>query len=123
MFLLSIFAVFSVVISISGSVKYSDATHLPFSGPETKRERAREREKDTKRDRKRETEIDSDRGRRAQTQKDTAMISVQTLRREVREHISSHIAQTVQSEASCIFFFGLLESYCSLILADLYFYH
>lgn len=26
-------AVFSVVISISGSVKYSDATHLPFSGP------------------------------------------------------------------------------------------
>lgn len=27
------FAVFSVVISISGSVKYSDATHLPFSDP------------------------------------------------------------------------------------------
>ena len=32
--LLSMLAVFSVVISISGSVKYSDATHLPFSGPE-----------------------------------------------------------------------------------------
>lgn len=27
---------FSVVISISGSVKYSDATHRPFSGPEGK---------------------------------------------------------------------------------------
>ena len=33
-------AVFSVVISISGSVKYSDATHLPFSGPERERERS-----------------------------------------------------------------------------------
>lgn len=30
------FAVFSVVSSISGSVKYSDATHLPFSDPERK---------------------------------------------------------------------------------------
>lgn len=30
---LRMFAVFSVVISISGSVKYSDATHLPFSDP------------------------------------------------------------------------------------------
>lgn len=30
---LRIFAVFSVVISISGSVKYSDATHRPFSDP------------------------------------------------------------------------------------------
>lgn len=35
-YLLRIFAVFSVVISISGSVKYSDATHLPFSAPERK---------------------------------------------------------------------------------------
>lgn len=33
---LRMFAVFSVVISISGSVKYSDATHLPFSDPEVK---------------------------------------------------------------------------------------
>lgn len=32
---LRIFAVFSVVISISGSVKYSEATHLPFSEPKT----------------------------------------------------------------------------------------
>lgn len=30
------FAVFSVVSSMSGSVKYSDATHLPFSDPERK---------------------------------------------------------------------------------------
>lgn len=30
---LRMFAVFSVVISISGSVKYSEATHLPFSDP------------------------------------------------------------------------------------------
>lgn len=37
-------AVFSVVISISGSVKYSDATHLPFSGPEIERETERERQ-------------------------------------------------------------------------------
>lgn len=40
--LLRMLAVFSVVISISGSVKYSDATHLPFSGPE--RERKMEQE-------------------------------------------------------------------------------
>lgn len=33
---LRMFAVFSVVISISGSVKYSDATHLPFSDPARK---------------------------------------------------------------------------------------
>lgn len=37
--LLRMLAVFSVVISISGSVKYSEATHLPFSGPERRRER------------------------------------------------------------------------------------
>lgn len=36
-------AVFSVVISISGSVKYSDATHLPFSGPEREMEKRRRR--------------------------------------------------------------------------------
>lgn len=30
-------AVFSVVSSMSGSVKYSDATHLPFSDPERKK--------------------------------------------------------------------------------------
>lgn len=42
---LSILAVFSVVISISGSVKYSDATHLPFSGPERERERKGKRMK------------------------------------------------------------------------------
>lgn len=72
-FLLSILAVFSVVISISGSVKYSDATHLPFSGPEIERETERKRERDrgtkrdrdTKRDRERVyrqsgTEIDND---------------------------------------------------------------
>ena len=50
--LLRIFAVFSVVISISGSVKYSDATHLPFSGPEKETEtdqKKRERERDSKR--------------------------------------------------------------------------
>lgn len=40
--LLSMLAVFSVVISISGSVKYSEATHLPFSGPERRRERENE---------------------------------------------------------------------------------
>lgn len=39
--LLSMLAVFSVVISISGSVKYSDATHLPFSGPEREKEKER----------------------------------------------------------------------------------
>lgn len=50
-------AVFSVVISISGSVKYSDATHLPFSGPE----REREREKREKRESElRENEKQSD---------------------------------------------------------------
>jgi len=37
--------VFSVVISISGSVKYSDATHLPFSGPEIEKETERKRER------------------------------------------------------------------------------
>lgn len=37
--LLSMLAVFSVVISTSGSVKYSDATQRPFSGPERERER------------------------------------------------------------------------------------
>lgn len=35
---LRIFAVFSVVISISGSVKYSEATHFPFSEPERETE-------------------------------------------------------------------------------------
>ena len=40
---LRIFAVFSVVISISGSVKYSEATHRPFSEPERARERESER--------------------------------------------------------------------------------
>lgn len=40
--LLSMLAVFSVVISISGSVKYSDATHRPFSGPEREKERERD---------------------------------------------------------------------------------
>lgn len=41
------FAVFSVVSSISGSVKYSDATHLPFSDPERKQtsKRTQKREK------------------------------------------------------------------------------
>lgn len=38
-------AVFSVVISISGSVKYSDATHLPFSGPERERRRSEGRKR------------------------------------------------------------------------------
>lgn len=33
---LRMFAVFSVVISTSGSLKYSDATHLPFSDPDRK---------------------------------------------------------------------------------------
>lgn len=41
--LLRMLAVFSVVISISGSVKYSDATHLPFSGPEGETEGWKER--------------------------------------------------------------------------------
>ena len=50
--LLRMLAVFSVVISISGSVKYSDATHLPFSGPE--REREREKEKSEKQSDERE---------------------------------------------------------------------
>lgn len=35
-YLLRMFAVFSVVISMSGSVKYSADTHLPFSDPATK---------------------------------------------------------------------------------------
>lgn len=39
---LRIFAVFSVVISISGSVKYSEATHRPFSEPTTVSERVYE---------------------------------------------------------------------------------
>lgn len=38
MYSLRIFAVFSVVISISGSVKYSEATHFPFSEPERETE-------------------------------------------------------------------------------------
>lgn len=44
-YLLRMLAVFSVVISISGSVKYSDATHLPFSGPERERETERRRKR------------------------------------------------------------------------------
>lgn len=40
---------FSVVISISGSVKYSDATHLPFSGPERETERRRRRRSEGRR--------------------------------------------------------------------------
>lgn len=43
--LLSMLAVFSVVISISGSVKYSDATHLPFSGPEREESEQSEKER------------------------------------------------------------------------------
>jgi len=46
---LRMLAVFSVVISISGSVKYSDATHRPFSGPEREREGERERERERER--------------------------------------------------------------------------
>lgn len=38
---LRIFAVFSVVISTSGSVKYSEATHFPFSEPERKTKQSR----------------------------------------------------------------------------------
>lgn len=38
---LRMFAVFSVVISISGSVKYSDATHFPFSDPKKHQEKWR----------------------------------------------------------------------------------
>lgn len=43
--LLSMLAVFSVVISISGSVKYSDATHLPFSGPGGERKKVKKKER------------------------------------------------------------------------------
>lgn len=62
-FLLSILAVFSVVISISGSVKYSDATHLPFSGPEIEGETERETDRGTKRDRERERQGHKERQR------------------------------------------------------------
>lgn len=40
---LRMFAVFSVVISTSGSLKYSDATHLPFSDPDRKHTHTQER--------------------------------------------------------------------------------
>lgn len=47
--LLSMLAVFSVVISISGSVKYSDATHLPFSDPGEGGEKSEQERKTRKR--------------------------------------------------------------------------
>lgn len=71
MFLLSILAVFSVVISISGSVKYSAATHLPFSGPETESERKsnRKTQRETERKRERLTVTGIDGHKHKETQK------------------------------------------------------
>lgn len=56
--LLSMLAVFSVVISISGSVKYSDATHLPFSDPGGERKKWKRKKDEKKESHKRVARLD-----------------------------------------------------------------